>query len=367
MGSVVMDITLSKSVKFTNMYSRQNHLFSTNKPNHMNRTKLLICLLASISIVGITSIEISSANKGTNKSSDNIASIQEPKIKELRQEFDDLKKELEKIDKNLKSKDFVETNISWIIPLSFIFNLLATLGGLVYLVYRTKKIAETVERRNNSINGRLDKKLDRPDRDPFSTKSDLNKLVEKQQKIEFSVSSLEREISTFQKETKTSLSILTANIRDASSRNKNIVPISNNQQSHDSLMNYYPSENIEPAYLTDYNDRQKNFADTYRSLVVDRDPDNYNLSRAGQTEEVILTEESRGNYWLFSHDGLTYVVPSQKLKIREDKLNEVKDLFDCENYQGFNYDNYTLIKPALVSKKANGIWRLKEKGNLQFG
>jgi hypothetical protein len=332
----------------------------------MKQLKLLSFLLASILI---TSIETPlSLSKELPVTKEEVAKVDKD-LKDLRESItiiknksEDLQAKIIKLDK----KNSANAYDVWIIPLLFTL-ILTTLGGLAYLVYRTKKISETVERRNNSINGKLDRKLDRPDRDPFSTKSELNKLVEKQQKLEFNLSSIQREISTFQVENKNSLSILTATIRDSSSRIQNPVPISNNQQSHDLLMNYYPSENIEPAYLTDYNNRQKNFADTYRSLVIDRDPENYNLSRAGQTEEVILTEESRGNYWLFSYDGLTYVVPSQKLKIREDKLNEVKDLFDCENYQGFNYDNYTLIKPALVSKKANGIWRLKEKGKLQFG
>ncbi len=265
----------------------------------------------------------------------------------------------------------IDVNSFWIIPLLFTLNFIATAGVLIYLMYRTKKTSETAERRNISINEKLDKKLDRPDRDPFSTKTDLNKidkeiknrireLAEKQQILDVSISNIRKEI-------KDSLAILALTSRDSNSINQNFVTDLNNLQPHNLLSDYYPSENTEPAYLTDYNNRQKNFADTYRSLVVEREPENYNLSRAGQTEEVILTEEIQGNYWLFSHDGLIYVVPSQKLKIREDKLNEVKDLFDCENYQESNYDNYTLIKPALVSQKVNGNWRLKEKGKLQFG
>ncbi len=340
----------------------------------MKQLRLLILLFVSITITKVFSIDRSFAQPPSASTAQNPSKETAPKVNE------DLKKvqesigvigtditELKKTLKTSESKSLTDTNGFWIIPLFFTLNFLATLGGIVYLRDRMKKTSETADRRNNSINGKLDKKLDRSDRDPFSTKSELNKLVEKQQKLEFDISSFQREISSFQKETKNSLSTLTVSIRDSSSRIQNPVPTSNNQQSHDSLLNYYPSENIEPAYLTDYNNRQKNFTDTYKSLVIDRDPDNYNLSRAGQTEEIILTEESRGNYWLFSYDGLTYVVPSQKLKIREDKLNEVKDLFDCENYQESNYDNYTLIKPALVSKKVNGNWRLKEKGKLQFG
>jgi hypothetical protein len=341
---------------------------------YMKQLKLLTSLMLSIAITGITSVDISPALSNNppkiKKDTRNPVPNVDEDLKNAQQSIKTLEEQVELLKKQIKpleTKSLIGVNGFWIIPLLFGLNLLATIGGLAYFTYRIKEISETAEKRNNSINGKLDKKLDRSDRDPFSTKSELNKLIEKQQKLEFDTSNFQRELSTFQKETKNSLSTLTVSIQDSSSRIQNPVPISNSQQSHDSLLNYYPSENIKPAYLTDYNNCQKNFTDTYRSLVVDRDPENYNLSRAGQTEEVILTEESRGNYWLFSHDGLTYVVPSQKLKIREDKLNEVKDLFDCENYQGFNYDNYTLIKPALVSKKANGNWRLKEKGNLQFG
>ncbi len=331
----------------------------------MKQLRLLAFLLALIVITGITSIDTPLS---------------------LSKELPATKEEVEKVDKDLKEfittstggteklqekitilekKSSVDAHPPWIIPLLFTLNI-ATLGGLVYLVYRTKKISETAKTRNNSIKDKLSTKIDKADRDSFSTKTELNKLVEKQQKLEFGVSSVQREISTFQKETKNSLSILTATIRDLSSRTQNTVSISNNQQSHDSLINSYPSENIEPAYLTDYNNHQKNFADTYRSLVVVRDLENYNLSRAGQTEDVILAEENRGNYWLFSHEEFIYVVPSQKFKITDDKLNEVKDLFDCQNYQESNYNNYILIKPALVSKQINEVWRLKEKGILKF-
>jgi hypothetical protein len=339
----------------------------------MKQLKLLTFLILSIAMNEVITIDRSFSQTPVPPTTESTKKKTAPKVdgdlSSIQSSTKALKEEVEALKAKIKppeDKNLIDANTSWIIPVLSVFNL-TTLGGVVYLILRTKKILETAERRNISINGKLDKKLDRSDRDPFSTKSELNKLIEKQQKLEFDISNFQREISTFQKETKNSLSTLTVRIRDSSSRIQNTVPTSNNQQSHDSLLNYYPSENTEPAYLTDYNNRQKNFTDTYGSLVIDRDPENYNLSRAGQTEEVILTEESRGNYWLFPHDSLTYVVPSQKLKIREDKLNEVKDLFDCENYQGFNYNKYILIKPALVSKKGNGIWQLKEKGKLQFG
>jgi hypothetical protein len=336
----------------------------------MKQFRLLAFLLASIAMTEIISIDISFASQCTQN--------QLTKPEEVKKCLQNLDKRLEKIEptseilkdrkkledsiKDLKNKSFIDANSYWIIPLLLILNL-ATVGGLAYLVSEI----EEIKKRNNSTNRNLDKKLDRPDRDPFFTKAELNNLSEKHQKLEFLISNIQKDISNSQKVIKNILATLAGISRDSNSISQNSVTSIKNLQSHNLLSDYYPSENTEPAYITDYNAHQKNFADAYKSVVIDRDPENYNLSRAGQTEDVILIEESRGNYWLFSHEGLTYVVPSQKLKIREDKLNEVKDLFDCKNYQESNYDNYKLIKPALVSQKFSGNWRLKEKGKLQFG
>jgi hypothetical protein len=313
----------------------------------MNQIRLLSCLLASIFIVEMTIVDVlGQGDNGINRTSQQQTKSPTPTPTPTPTPVN-------------------HGSMNWFFISSGVLHL-ATLGGLIYLFLELRKISD-IAKISECL---LSKKIDKLERDTFSTKTELSRidkeisdkirgLAEQHQKSEFS-------LSIFQKEVKNSLSALAATIKDSSSRIQDPVSSINNQQPHSSS-DYYPSENTEPAYLTDYNNRQKNFADICKSVVIDRDPDNYNLSRAGQTEEVILTEASRGNYWLFSYDGLTYVVPSQKLKIREDKLNEVKDLFDCENYQESNYDNYMLIKPALVSQQVNGTWRLKEKGKLQFG
>jgi tetratricopeptide (TPR) repeat protein len=117
-----------------------------------------------------------------------------------------------------------------------------------------------------------------------------------------------------------------------------------------------------------YNDRALNFAEIHKTIDIVRDEENYNQSRTGHTEDIILTTtNNRGSYWLFKYEDISYLVPTHKLKIREEILDEVKQLFDCENYQEHYYNTFVLVKPAIVTHQADGKWKLKNQGMIQFG
>lgn len=326
----------------------------------MKQIKILIFSLATIIVIGSINTQVSLA---------------EPNLTNINSEI----KEINQKVRSLKNKENpISDNIYWIIP-SLVAVQLATLVGLVYLIVQNKKLSETVEGRYRSIKSNLDKKLDKPERDSYSTMAEVNRLNlqtngnvtdlrRKHDELKVMVSNLQNQVNNFSARSVTTHQVIPQAAHQFSG---------STERDFGSTIEHLLSPNLfdlaqapvnrEPAYLSDYNNRQKNFAEIYKAIVVDREVDNYNLSRAGQTEEVILTAENRGNYCLFTCENTTYIVPSQKLKIREDKLNEVKDLFDCENYQESNYNNFVLSKPALVIQQVNGNWRLKEKGTLIFG
>ena len=135
-----------------------------------------------------------------------------------------------------------------------------------------------------------------------------------------------------------------------------------------------PSERYtpEPVYRqlshTDYyNDRQSDFQNKYQITAVSRETENFNQSRAAQTDSVVLAGDRQGNYWLFSDNSEIYLVPKQNLKITDNRISNTKDLFECQDYNEQNYDNFVLVKPAVLVAQGNGNWQLKEKGKLQFG
>ena len=142
-------------------------------------------------------------------------------------------------------------------------------------------------------------------------------------------------------------------------------PISSSRSEAD----YHQPIYVPVSYLDVYNDRSKNFTDHYSIETVDRNVENYKLSFTGGTQDVILNTESRGKYWMYLDGDKICLLPKQKMKVPEDQLSQVEELFDCQNYHEHNYDNFTLIKPALLSTQGSGsnqTWKLIEKGTLQF-
>ena len=125
--------------------------------------------------------------------------------------------------------------------------------------------------------------------------------------------------------------------------------------------------NIQLSPTDYYNDRQSDFQHKYQITPVSREAENLNQSRAAQTTSVVLAGDRQGNYWLFSDNSDVYLVPKQNLKITDNRISNTKDLFECQDYTEQDYDNFSLIKPAVLTAQGNGTWQLKEKGKLQFG
>ncbi len=125
--------------------------------------------------------------------------------------------------------------------------------------------------------------------------------------------------------------------------------------------------NNQPSYVNRYNDRAHNFQDNYQLTSVDREPENYKLSRSAKTEDVILDKQTQGSYWFFTDNGRYLLVPKHTFKIRQSDLSDVQFLFECVDYREDNHSNFVLTEPAILTQQGSGTWQLKEKGKLQFG
>jgi hypothetical protein len=147
---------------------------------------------------------------------------------------------------------------------------------------------------------------------------------------------------------------------------------------HDRLLASQPSQIVPPQpehspldWILDYNDRDRNFADNYQVTPVDRNVENYRLSMTGSTQDIILNTDLKGKYWLYLDRDNTYLLlPKQKIAITEDELSQFESFFDCNNYSENNYNNFTLKKPAtlaILGISGDRMWKLLEKGILQFG
>jgi hypothetical protein len=117
--------------------------------------------------------------------------------------------------------------------------------------------------------------------------------------------------------------------------------------------------------------RTLNFADTHLVVAVDRNIQNYRLSMTGSTQDIILSCQIDGKYWLYIDGNDNWLlIPKHQITITEDELPQFESFFDCQNYRGENYNNFTIVKPASVTVIdiiPDRHWRLIEKGILQFG
>jgi hypothetical protein len=120
-------------------------------------------------------------------------------------------------------------------------------------------------------------------------------------------------------------------------------------------------------FLDIYQQNPDSFKNQYVPKAVSEDADNLQKRWSGDTKEIILGEDRRGNYWLFKDGITTYLIPSPKLKVNDINMRTAGGLFDCNNYTP-GYQSMTVVSPAIVSSQlgANERWKLEQKGVLGF-
>jgi hypothetical protein len=126
---------------------------------------------------------------------------------------------------------------------------------------------------------------------------------------------------------------------------------------------------ISPAErdLLDCYNRSASIPETLRKDATDVsiDQDALNRLRDGDASQVTFVTDKKGNFLVVRRSGYQYLVPNKKRPINSHIHKTVKSLYTCEGYHE-NYEQLTLVRPALVEEVASDRWQLGQKGVLKF-
>jgi hypothetical protein len=323
----------------------------------MKNIKSLSLILLSIVTVGATTVNLCLADPTASPTATSPA----PKAADLPVDSKKITSDSSKITTQKSDSSEKKDEKSTLDLISSILSIVNLIGlGLLgyFFISNRNKTTESIDSSKRKIN-ELSQNLEHYKKDTSVVKTNLdqkfNSIEGRQQQLGNDIVKLERQV----KEDKENRQV---NNPPSSYSNK---PTSSSRSSSDHHQPVY----VPVSYLDIYNDRSKNFTDKYSIETVDRNVENYKLGSTGQTQDVILNIESRGKYWLYLDGQKIYLLPKQKMKVPEDQLSQVEELFDCNNYHEHNYDNFTLTKPAVLISQGSGTnqtWKLIEKGTLQF-
>jgi hypothetical protein len=129
-----------------------------------------------------------------------------------------------------------------------------------------------------------------------------------------------------------------------------------------------PMSTPEQLMVKEYNSDRRRFSTQYTPKLVAEDAQALSERWGGEQKNVVLTENSQGDYWVFGDNRQEYLVPTNKVNINEFSLRTVGSIFECENYTA-TYRQFQLIEPAKVSVQSVGgkqAWRVESKGRLLF-
>jgi hypothetical protein len=126
---------------------------------------------------------------------------------------------------------------------------------------------------------------------------------------------------------------------------------------------------ISPAErdLLDFYNRFPDIPEHIRQDAIDVSIDQNALNRLrdGDTSQVTFASDRKGNFLVVRLGGYQYLVPNKKRPINSLIHKTVKAIYTCEGYHE-NYEQFTLVRPALVEEVATDRWQLGQKGVLKF-
>jgi hypothetical protein len=126
---------------------------------------------------------------------------------------------------------------------------------------------------------------------------------------------------------------------------------------------------ISPAErdLLDCYNRSADIPETIRKDATDVsiDQDALNRLRDGDVKNMTFLTDLKGNFLVVRRGGYQYLVPNKKRPINSHIHKTVKSIYTCEGYHE-NYEQFTLVRPALVEEVASDRWQLSQKGGLKF-
>jgi hypothetical protein len=126
---------------------------------------------------------------------------------------------------------------------------------------------------------------------------------------------------------------------------------------------------ISPAER-DLLDCYNRYADISKAIRKDAtdvsiDQDALNRLRDGDTSQMTFVTDQKGNFLVVRRGDYQYLVPNKKRQINAHIHKTVKSIYACEGYHE-NYEQFTLVRPALVEEVASDRWQLSQKGGLKF-
>ncbi len=127
-----------------------------------------------------------------------------------------------------------------------------------------------------------------------------------------------------------------------------------------------PLSPAERDLLDSYN-RSPDIAEHIRKDATDVsiDLDALNRLRDGNTSQITFVADRKGNFLVVRLGGYQYLVPNKKRPINSLIHKTVKSIYTCEGYHE-NYEQFTLVRPALLEELASDRWQLGQKGVLKF-
>jgi hypothetical protein len=127
----------------------------------------------------------------------------------------------------------------------------------------------------------------------------------------------------------------------------------------------FSSEEID--LIGEYNNSPQEIPNSLREqmISVSIDPEAFVRLRDGNDSNITFNKDRKGNYLVVSKGGYSYLIPNKQRRIIAQIYITTKAIYNCEGYSE-SYQNFQLIKPALVSEDAIDCWRLNQKGILEF-
>jgi hypothetical protein len=87
--------------------------------------------------------------------------------------------------------------------------------------------------------------------------------------------------------------------------------------------------------------------------------------RDGNESNITFKLNRSGNFFIISRGGYCYLVPNKQRRIIPQMFTITQAIYKCGGYSE-NYQDFRLMKPALVSEEPGDCWKLSQKGILEF-
>ncbi len=123
----------------------------------------------------------------------------------------------------------------------------------------------------------------------------------------------------------------------------------------------------EADLLKEYNSNSQEVPKSLRDVAknVSIEDDAVVRIRDGNESNITFKLNRSGNFFIISRGGYCYLVPNKQRRIIPQMFTITQAIYKCDGYSE-NYQDFRLMKPALVSEEPGDCWKLSQKGVLEF-